>query len=187
MQHFEIIGGRGARQGKGLHIKYLSTDVSELYGSTTPLVATRRIGFHEKAEEISLDNRFEFQDPREWKISQYKYKDQERLGIQEFKVVPMFIFDALWRTPISVVNYGLTNTGNTVFSLRPYDGPLFADWSEFTFKLDWPNLSESMTWLYKHDPMVYLFTDGDRMFVDPQDELAFIADVWRTEETFASD
>ncbi len=187
MREFEIIGGRGHKKGQNnMFLRYLSTDVTDLYGSSIPLIATRRIGLQETPKEIEEDNRHEFFDPTEWKVSQYKEIDTERLGIQYFRVVRMDIFNKLWRKPISVVEYGLTNTAPGTFSLRPYDGNQFYDWCDSAFQLTWPNVDESMIWLYKHNPLVYIFTDGDRMFVDPQDELAFIADIWKSEETKAS-
>lgn len=170
-------GGGSATNG---FFSTIVTDVTDLYDSDIPLVASRKLTHNEDWQETAHNNKNMFLNPRFWRVSQYKGIDRERLGIKMFKMVRMDIFNELWGKPIRVSDYNLRyHHYSHMFELHGKN----LEWTNDTgFQLVLDDAELSLKWLYKYKPMVYIFSDEDRMFLEPEDELAFIADVLNSEE-----
>ncbi len=178
MREFKVIGpyGQASRCRNQRDLCLLTTDVTELYDSQVSLIATRQIGTVEDIDVVREQNMGDFVDIRLWKVSQYKVQPvKDATGITSFKMVPMIIFNELWRKPVSVPEQQLRS--KLISGSFTLDGK-YGQWErEDGFQLVMTRPERSMVWLYKYNPLVYIFTDETRMFVDPQDELAYIADV----------
>ncbi len=175
---FKLVGiGGEARNG---FFSTIVTDVTELYGSKLPLVASRKLGYNEDWQETAAVNKDKFLNPRTWRVSQYKGLRRDIVGIKMFKMVRMDIFNTLWRKPIVISEYNMKYQRHShLFELHGKSNE-WGDDTGFQLHMDYPR--DTFSWLYKYKPLVYIFSDEDRMFLDAADELAFIADVHNSEE-----
>lgn len=171
--------GCGGRPQNGF-FSTIVTDVTDLYDSKIPLVASSKMSHNEDWQETAEHNKHEFLNTRTWRVSQYKGTIWERVGIMGFKLVRMDMFNELWRKPIVVSEYNMKyQKHSNVFEIQGKN----MGWSDDQgFQLIMRDTIDTLDWLYKYKPMVYIFSDKDRMFVNPEDELAFIADVLNSEE-----
>lgn len=177
-REFELVGEGGTPTNGFFSI--IVTDVSDLYQSNIPLIASRKLGMSEDWQTTADFNKDIFLNPDTWRVSQYKGVSVERVGIRYFKMVRMDVFNELWKKPIRVSDYNLRlRHSPNLFKIPGKHN----EWgNDQGFQLYLPKAQETLRWLYKYKPMVYIFTDDDRMFVDPEDDLAYIADVLNAEE-----
>lgn len=172
------IGGRTLKQ-IGV---YIMTDVTRDYNSKVRLFAARPFPtrHYEKWEPWLHDcvdaGTGELIQPPDlahpWRIGSMVKNNS--VGIQCFKSVTKDFFEELWNKPVRYRDLGLKRKIGSMYTATHITT------ETRPFSLTWPeavNNTKPSDWLYKHDIMVYIFSDGRSMFVDPQDEFAYIADV----------
>ncbi len=170
---YKLLGGGG--KSKNGFFTVVATEVTEDYNSKIPLIASRRLKPDDDYQDIKKQCQDEFAEPEKWVVSQYRHHfPEERVGIQNFKLLRMDIFNQVWRKPIATKTDNFRSDGDGIYFYLA--GPNEEWGSDHHFLLEWDHIN-GLSWLYKHDIIVYPFTDEERMFADPGDELAYIADV----------
>lgn len=161
--------------GENSVFKSVSVEVTGLYQSRIPLLATRILKPGENAAELIMENEHGIEEPAEWSVSHYKHRfTEDRVGIRRFQLLRMDIFDQIWQKPINLREYGFQTDGTgTYYYMAGPDGI----WKgQHHFLLEWDK-KLGMEWVYKNELIVYPFTDRESMFENPEDEFAYIADV----------
>ena len=115
---------------------------------------------------------------RSWYVKQV-VKKKDRIGIRHFTTLPLGVFRDFWRKPISTSNLKIGHVTRGLSSVRVII--MSPRSSNFRVYLDFPELNKidhdyTMGWFKEncHDGL-YLFSDYDSMFVDPDDEFGYIA------------
>ena len=138
-----------------------------------------------KANELVLDR------TRRWYVRQF-IRNPERVGIKRFTGLPLNAFFEMWRRPLDVSKMDMVGLSN---------GQVKMQYKDFTFNvyLDWPELKEDLRestssitvkstkvklsekvvpWIKKYVEGDFIpFSDYETMFVDPEEEFSYLADV----------
>ena len=176
MRRFKLVGPGGGEPENGF-LTIVTTDVTDLYGSSQPLIASRRLHKGDDYLDICEWNQERFINPDTWTVSLQGDYPREKVGIRGFKTVNMVLFEKYWRRPVRV-----KEELNLVKDTWSGQYIIVENNVQHPFYLVVQYEKDTLEWLYKYDPLVYIFTDEDRMFIDPQDELAYIGDVLNREE-----
>lgn len=131
-----------------------------------------------------IDNDEMFQEPEHWKVRQTE--PHERPIMKRFTGVPMPYFWKLWRRPLIAQNIHFQHSGDDAqifFGYSEENDPLMT--MAFEAYLDWSGLFDDLkygkkaipNWLHRHcKGRLFLFSDFDTIFEDPEDEVSYLAD-----------
>jgi len=137
-----------------------------------------------------MDNDETFVEPEKWRVRQVDMTEDSI--VRRFVGVPLPYFWKLWRRPLEPKNiqFDPVFDGSTMLRFSYYEDndPLMS--MKFTMYIDWMNLFDDikkhkcyhlqtiMPWIHKHcRGRLYLYSDYDTIFEDPEDEATYIADL----------
>lgn len=127
----------------------------------------------ETSQRIIEENKRILDRSRRWYVRQLTNMD--RVGIKRFGRLPLQAFFDLWRKPIDPRELNLTRLQS------PNQFRFEGDRHRFSVVLVWPEIwndPKRLDWFARYcKKRIYLFSDYDSMFEDPEDEFVYLADV----------
>ena len=188
-RHFEIVGYIQDRNRSAPAPTRLTVDLTHEFDSNVKITASLRLRDDEDIQAIIEENQEKFVDPGRWRV---KHQPIDRTAIINVTAVPYWLFKKYWRKPINIIDAGLNPVGGGAFRFmnpKYFDGypggriTLWINWVEVNRLVESRvNSPSSMknTPIFKfmkdHSPEIFLFTDGDSVFLDHQMEFAYIGD-----------
>ena len=140
------------------------------------------------AYAVAEDSMESINGDRRWYVKQV-VKKKDRIGIRHFTTLPLGEFRDYWRKPIlpNEMEIGCVGRGLSSVSIRLTGCGI--PHTKFRSYMDFPELNKidhdyTIEWFKEncHDG-IYLFSDHESMFVDPDDEFGYIASCMSRSET----
>ncbi len=190
--NFDVIASNGMAVASypGLFSPYrVVADVTEDFGSSVKLLASTCVFANESVNKIIQENCKSIRNPNRWKVAQTG-SIPNRVAVQKFRSVPYSILETHWRKPLHLLNSGLVPRSNGIFTFTntnyfqntPKAVSIYLDWAEVSSAKkgmlgmhDDPS-KKVMEFMRRFSPEVYLFSDRESIFPDPQIEFAYISD-----------
>lgn len=132
------------------------------------------------AYRVAEDSIESINGDRRWYVKQVT-KRRDRVGMQQFTTLPLGVFISLWRKAIPTTD--LSFGGKAGRGLCPIRVEVLSSeegGSDLRFQIytEWPEVRNVLArnWMMENiEAGIYLFSDHDCMFVDPDEEFAYIA------------